>query len=99
MMMPVVKPYEGTVQTAANLFGITYSEADEEMIKRLSHLELSELDIVVYVNWASHNALTYNELASHLDIPVKDIKWRLEKLRRVFPHLFSGGPIQTVHSD
>lgn len=90
-ILPLIKPYKHTVQTAAEIFDMPFIEAEEEMYERLCDLGLSELDVVIYVNWASHNALTYNELAQHLDISIETAKWRMQNLRRVFPHLFLGG--------
>ena len=90
-MKPAIKSYSDTVETATDLFGMTYTEAGITIAKRLDYLGLSELDIVIYVNWASHNALTYTELALHLDTPREEIKWRMQNLRRIFPHLFSFG--------
>jgi hypothetical protein len=87
-IQPLIKSYKATVQTAAELFDIPFVEADDEMFERLCNLGLSELDVVVYVNWASHNALTYDELALYLDISKGEIKWRMQKLRGIFPHLF-----------
>jgi membrane-anchored protein YejM (alkaline phosphatase superfamily) len=90
-ILPLIKPYEATVQTAAEMLDTTYMEADEELYERLCDLGLSKIDVVIYVNWASHNALTYDELTQHLDISRDEIKWRMQKLRRVFPHLFCSG--------
>ena len=95
-ILPLIKSYEATVQIAAELFNMPYIEAEDEMYERLCDLGLSELDVVIYTNWASHNALTYDELTEHLDISVETIKWRMQRLRQVFPHLFIGGLIQVV---
>lgn len=88
-ILPLIKTYKSIVQTATELFDTPYIEAEEEMYERLCDLDLSELDVVIYVNWASHNALTYDELTLHLGIPRDEIKWRMQKLRRVFPQLFT----------
>ena len=91
-IIPLIKLYKSIVETAAEIFDMPYIEAEEDMYERLCDLGLTELDVVIYVNWASHNALTYNELTEHLDISVETIKWRMQRLRQVFPHLFILAP-------
>ena len=91
---PLIKPYTDIVATAANLFDITYAEADEFMYMRLRELDLDELDVVIYTNWASHNALTQRELSVHLGIGIEHLKWRMQNLKRIFPHLFCSGLTQ-----
>jgi DNA-binding MarR family transcriptional regulator len=90
-MRPIIKPYDSTVRLAAHLFNMDILEANYTMAEKLRDLKLTKLSIVLYVNWASHNALTYNELAEALNITVQKVKAELRRLRDVFPHLFTLG--------
>jgi len=89
-MIPRIKPYSQIVETAAMLFDMPVFEAEEEMEERLEALGIPKVAITIYVNFASHNVLTYLELAEETGLTEATIKMHLQTVKRKFPHLFLG---------
>lgn len=87
-MRPRIKPYSQTVETAAELMGIPKFEIEEEMEERLEALGMPKIAVTLYVNWASHNVLTHQELAETLGLSVTIVRSHLNKIKRKFPYLF-----------
>ena len=87
-MRPRIKPYSQTVETAAELIGIPKFEIEEELEERLEELGIPKIAVTLYVNWASHNVLTHQELAEALGLSVTMVRSHLNKIKRKFPHLF-----------
>ena len=102
---PRLKPYSEIVETAArmvvgeetvpgeDLREITEDDvldAEIEMSTRLKELKLPKIAVVVYVNYASHNVLSYSELAEATGLTEAAIKVHLQTVKRRFPHLFLG---------
>ena len=92
-MKPRIKPYSQTVETAAELLGIPVFEAEMEMDARLRKLGIPKASVMLYVNWASHNALTHTELAEALGLTVTTVRSQISKIKRKFPHLFLWPPV------
>jgi len=102
---PRLKPYSEIIETAARMIkdeetmpGEDSRELTEidildvgiEMDARLRELKLSKTAVVLYVNFASHNVLTYSELAEEIGLTEAAIKTHLQTVKRKFPHLFLG---------
>jgi DNA-directed RNA polymerase specialized sigma24 family protein len=90
---PKIKSFDDTLRLAAHLFNLDTFDANRIMAENLRKLGLTKLSVVLYVNWASHNALTYGELAEALGLTIKQVKAELRRLRNVFPHLFRSAPV------
>ena len=87
-MKPLIKPYSETVKTAAQLMDMPVFEAEEEMEERLEELRIPKISVTIYVNWASWNALTHQELAKAFGLTVTTVRSHINKIKRKFPHLF-----------
>jgi hypothetical protein len=79
------------VQTAAKLFNMDELEAEIELGKRLRLLKIPKDAVVIYVNWASHNALTYRKIGELIGVRLETIHNLMKLLKRRFPHLFYFG--------
>lgn len=88
LMYPTIKPYKEIVITAAKLFGMTETEAEIELDRRLRFLGISKEAVVVYVNYADHNTLTINQLARTMNRNISTIKSHLRTIRQEWPELF-----------
>jgi len=91
-MKPRIKPYSQIVETAAELMDMPVFEAELEMDSRLRKLAIPKIAVTIYVNWASHNALTHQDLAEALGLTVTTVRSHLNKIKRKFPWLFYFGP-------
>jgi len=89
-MRPRLKPYSEIVKTAAELFNMNGLDAELEMDAKLRKLKLPKIAVVLYVNFASHNVLTYPELAEETGLTIAAVKVHLQTVRRKFPYLFLG---------
>ena len=89
---PLLKPYSEIVKTAAKLFNMSELDAEIEMDARLRKLKIPKIAVVAYINWASHNALSYKEIAEAMGIPKGTVKVHLWHIKRKWKHLFSFGP-------
>ena len=104
-MKPRLKPYSEIIETAARMIKneetmpgegsrelteIDILDVGIEMDARLRELKLSKTAVVLYVNFASHNVLTYSELAEEIGLTEAAIKTHLQTVKRKFPHLFLG---------
>ena len=98
-MIPRIKPYSQIVETAAMLFDMPVFEAEEEMEERLEALRIPKVAITIYVNWASHNTLTHQELAEALGLPKTVVRSHLQTIKRRFKHLFTLGQDRCVTKD
>jgi DNA-binding CsgD family transcriptional regulator len=88
MYYPKIKCYKEIVSTAAELFGMTETEAEIELDRRLRFLGISKETVVVYVNWADYNTLTIKQLAKAMCRSVSTIKSHLRTIRQEWPELF-----------
>jgi len=89
-MRPKLKPYSEIVKTAAELFNMNGLDAELEMDARLRKLAIPKIAVVLYVNWAGWNVLTYPELAEETGLTITAIKVHLQTVKRKFPYLFLG---------
>jgi len=89
-MKPKLKPYSEIVETAAELYSMNGLDAEFEMDARLRELKLPKIAVVIYVNFASHNVLTYSELAEETGLTETMVRSHLQVVRHRFPHLFLG---------
>ena len=102
---PKLKPYSEIVETAARMIKdeetipsedsrelteVDILDTEIEMNVRLRELKISKIAVVLYVNFASHNVLTYSELAEETGLTVAAVKVHLQTIKRKFPHLFLG---------
>ena len=104
---PRLKPYSEIVETLARMTKDEETnpnyESEEiteddildarfELDARLKDLNIPKIAVVIYVNWASHNVLTYSEIAEETKLTIHEIKIHLQTIKRRFPHLFLWGP-------
>ena len=95
-MGPLIKSYLETVKTAARLFNISELDAEIEMDRRLRKLGIPKIAVVLYINWASWNVLTHQELAEALGLSVTTVRSHLQTIKRRFKHLFTSGQGQNA---
>lgn len=91
MFYPKLKPYSEIVKTAAKLFDVDELNVEAELDMRLKRLKISKTMVVIYVNWADWNTLTYSQIAEATGLTTLVVKNSLQKLRRRFKHLFNFG--------
>ena len=92
MIKPLIKPYSEIVKTAARLFNISELDAEIEMDARLRKLKIPKIAVVIYVNWASHNALTAKEIAEEMGLTEAEVRLHLQTIKRKWKYLFYFGP-------
>ena len=90
-MKPLIKPYSAIVETAAELMGISMSDAEFEMDTRLREMAIPKISVLLYVNWADWNVLTHQELAEAFGLTVTTVRSHLNKIKKKFPWLFTSG--------
>ena len=88
---PLLKPYSEIIKTASKLFKTSELDAEIELDAKLRELKIPKIAVVVYVNWASHNALSYKEVAKATGLTKIMVQSCLQILRKRFPWLFNFG--------
>lgn len=88
-MIPRIKPFSQTVETAAELMDTPKFEIEKELEERLEELGIPKISVTLYVNWASHNVLTHHDLAEALGLSVTMVRSHINKIKRKFPWLFT----------
>ena len=100
-----LKSYSEIVETAARIIKdeetipgensrelteIDILDTEIEMNARLRELKIPKIAVVLYVNFASHNVLTYTELAEETGLTETMVRSHLQVVRHRFPYLFLG---------
>ena len=95
-MEPRIKTYSQIVETAAQLMDMPVLDAEFEMDAKLRELKIPKIAVVLYVNWADWNVLTYLQLAEATGLTLTAVRSHLQTIKRRFKHLFTLGHGQCV---
>jgi len=98
-MKPRIKSYSQIVETAAQLMNMSILDAEIEMDVRLRRLKIPKVAVILYVNWADWNVLTYDQLAKATGLTTTAVRSHLQTIKRRFRHLFTSGQDQCVTKD
>ena len=99
MFYPKIKTFREIACTAARVLGVSDQEGFELLDARLQKLGIPRLAVVLYVNWADHNVLTYDERADALGLTQATVRSQLQTIRKKWKHLFTSEQGQCVIKD
>lgn len=86
-----MRTFNDFIHHARRSYHITYKDARIYILLRLGQFKLNKLSVVCYINWADGETFTQKEIAKELGISQQVVSYHLNRLCKVWPHLFKFG--------
>lgn len=93
------KTFRDFVRLARRTYRLgSLGKAGQIIYEKLQQNNLNPIDVVCYINWADGDCLSQREIGKRLGISYQAVQQRLQRIRKIWPHLFCFGtkPPRTI---